>query len=79
VEDSAATKGEPAGDPYMNKVQEATVKAVDLILAGAYIASHYKGRENRKRFNIVQTYCMFIVYPRSERTYQAAPLNAHTN
>src|SRR5919112_5694652 len=32
--DSAATKGEPAGDPYMNKVRGATVKAVGLPLRG---------------------------------------------
>ena len=32
--DSAATKGERAGDPYMNKVRGATVKAVGLPLRG---------------------------------------------
>ena len=32
--DSAATKGEPAEDPYMNKVRGATVKAVGLPLRG---------------------------------------------
>ncbi len=44
-------------------------------LTWAYLASHLKGRGNRKLFNIVRTYCMCIVYPRSGRTFQTAPLD----
>jgi hypothetical protein len=42
-----------------------------LLLAWAYLSSYYKGRENRKLFDNVQTYCMFIGYPRNGHSWLA--------
>src|SRR5215217_4415224 len=73
--DSAATKGEPAGDPYMNKVRGATVKAVGLPLRGltSPLTSKEEGIESSSTLSGPD--CMCIVYPRSGRTFQTAPLD----
>ena len=64
----------------MNKVRGAIAKALDPpLLTRAYLASYYKGRENREIFDNVQTYCMFIGYPRSGHSLIGSLLDAHPN
>jgi hypothetical protein len=68
------------GDPRINQVRGAIAKALDPPLrAWAYLASYYKGRENRRLFDGVETYCMFIGYPRSGHSLIASLLDAHPN
>ena len=50
-----------------------------LELARAYFASYRKGRENRELFDGVETYCMFIGYPRSGHSLVGSLLDAHPN
>ena len=49
------------------------------MLAWAYLASYYKGRENRRLFEGIETYCMFIGYPRSGHSLIGSLLDAHPN
>ena len=64
----------------MNQVRGAIAKALDPpLLTWAYLASYYKGRENREIFDNVQTYCMFIRYLRSGHSLIASLLDAHPN
>ena len=46
-------------------------------LAQAYLPSYYKGYKNRKIFDGVEAYCMFIGYPRSGHTLVRSLLDAH--
>ncbi len=50
-----------------------------LNMARLYPVSLYKGFKNRKYFNDVETYCMFIGYPRSGHSILGALLDAHPN
>ncbi len=50
-----------------------------LNMARLYPVSLYKGFKNRKFFNDVETYCMFIGYPRSGHSIVGALLDAHPN
>ena len=64
----------------MNQMRESIVKALDrLMLAQAYLVSSYRGRKNRKLFDGVETYCMFIGYPRSGHSLIGSLLDAHPN
>ena len=67
----------------MNQVRGAIAKALDPPLrAWAYLASYYKGRENRRfidGIDGVETYCMFIGYLRSGHRLIASLLDAHPN
>lgn len=66
-------RGTENGDPRMNQVRAAIAKALSPpLLTWAYLASYYKGRENREIFDNVQTYCMFIGYPRSGHSLVSA-------
>ena len=65
---------------YMNGVRGAIARILDpSLLAWAYLSSYYKGRENRKLFDNVQTYCVFIGYPRSGHSLVGSLLDAHPN
>jgi len=48
-------------------------------LARLYLISFYGGLKNRKLFEDVETYCMFIGYPRSGHTLIGSLLDAHPN
>jgi hypothetical protein len=62
----------------MNQMRESIVKARDrLMLTQAYLVSSYRGRKNRNLFDGVETYCMFIGYPRSGHSLIGSLLDAH--
>ncbi len=61
----------------MNNIFNNAMNVLDL--ARLYPASLYKGFKNRKIFNGVETYCMFIGYPRSDHSIVGALLDAHPN
>src|SRR5215207_8273627 len=64
----------------MNQVPGAVAKALDPpLLAWAYLASYCKGRENRRLFDGVETYCMFLGYPHSGHSLIGSLLDAHPN
>jgi hypothetical protein len=62
----------------MNQMRESIVKVLDrLMMTQAYLVSSYRGRKNRKLFDGVETYCMFIGYPRSGHSLIGSLLDAH--
>jgi Sulfotransferase family len=64
----------------MKQVRGAIAKALDPpLLAWAYLASYCKGRENRRLFDGVETYCMFLGYPHSGHSLIGSLLDAHPN
>jgi hypothetical protein len=64
----------------MNHMRGSVVKALDrLMLAQAHLTSYYRGRKNRKPFDGVRKYCMFIGYPRSGHSLIGSLLDAHPN
>src|SRR4051812_27120158 len=68
------------GDSYMNQMRGSVVKALDrLMVAQAYLTSYCRGRKNRKLFDGVRKYCMFIGYPRSGHSLIGSLLDAHSN
>jgi sulfotransferase family protein len=63
-----------------NRLRGNVAKAFDrLAFAQSYLASYYKGRKNRELFAAVETYCMFIGYPRSGHSLIGSLLDAHPN
>jgi Sulfotransferase family len=64
----------------MNQVRGAIAKALDPpLLVWAYLASYPGGKKNRELFDGVETYCMFIGYPRSGHSLIGSLLDAHPN
>ncbi|MBC8234772.1 sulfotransferase [bacterium] len=61
----------------MKGIFEIGAEALDL--ARLYPVSFYRGWKNRKLFEDVETYCMFIGYPRSGHSLIGALLDAHPN
>jgi hypothetical protein len=49
------------------------------LLVWAYLASYPGGKKNRELFDGVETYCMFIGYPRSGHSLIGSLLDAHPN
>ncbi|WP_166397920.1 sulfotransferase family protein [Rubrobacter marinus] len=48
-----------------------------LDLAGSYLRSSFEGRRNRELFAGVETYCMFVGYPKSGHSLFGSLLDAH--
>lgn len=64
----------------MNQVRGTIAKALDPpLLVWAYLASYPGGKKNRELFDGVETYCMFIGYPRSGHSLIGSLLDAHPN
>ncbi len=61
----------------MRKIHENILKACEL--AWLYLPSAYGSFKNRKLFEGIETYCMFIGYPKSGKSLIAALLDAHPN
>lgn len=62
----------------MNQMRRSAVRALDrLMMTQSYLASFYRGRENRELFDGIGTYCMFIGYPRSGHSLIGSLLDAH--
>ncbi|MGR3319837.1 MAG: hypothetical protein ACUZ8O_15330 [Candidatus Anammoxibacter sp.] len=61
----------------MKKIVKVGMAALDMI--GLYLPSIYGGFKNRKLFKTIETYCMFIGYPRSGHSLIGALLDAHPN
>lgn len=59
----------------MNKTLKGAIKALNL--PRHYLPSLYGGFKNRKVFEDIETYCMFIGYPRSGHSLIGALLDAH--
>ena len=49
------------------------------MLVWAYLASYPGGKKNRELFDDIETYCMFIGYPRSGHSLIGSLLDAHPN
>jgi hypothetical protein len=60
----------------MKKVLEIGAKALDR--ARDYPRSYCGGFQNRRLFEAIKTYCMFIGYPRSGHSFVGALLDAHS-
>ncbi len=64
----------------MRKIRGTALRMIDrLAIAPSYLTSYYKGRENEELFGGVETYCMFIGYPRSGHSLLGSLLDAHPN
>ncbi len=61
----------------MNWMLKQFIKALGV--ARLYSASFYGGFKNRKLFEDIETYCMFIGYPRSGHSLIGSLLDAHPN
>jgi len=59
----------------MKKILEIGAKALDR--ARDYPRSFCGGFQNRRLFEAIKTYCMFIGYPRSGHSFVGALLDAH--
>jgi hypothetical protein len=46
----------------MNRYEKYREGPRPILARMAYLASYYKGRENRRLFDGIETYCMFIGY-----------------
>ena len=49
-------------NPRMNRYEKYREGPRPILARMAYLASYYKGRENRRLFDGIETYCMFIGY-----------------
>lgn len=61
----------------MKRILQFSVKALEL--AKLYPASFCGGWKNKKLFGGIQTYCMFIGYPRSGHSLVGSLVDAHPN
>lgn len=61
----------------MQNLLEISHKLIDA--AKLYIPSAYGGFKNRKLWEEVETFCLFLGYPRSGHSMIGALLNAHPN
>lgn len=66
------------GESHTHQIRRIAANALDRIaLIQAILTSYYKGYKNRELFERVETYCMFIGYPRSGHSLIGSLLDAH--